>query len=440
MKNEPFRILILSDIHFGSWSHYTGDYSPALNKPREWAARLLQELAVCLQPPAVVAPPPYDSIVLNGDLTSLCEEEGFAAARILINGLIKQDYIRSPRDFVLLPGNHDVRRDPDGRPLTQTMREAAFREKYREFLGREHDSEKHLGVLRLYKQQKVALIGLDSCRVEGSDNPGIGYIGFDQLDSLVSTLEVEEETHGPFRRIAFVHHHIETPASSVPDWMLTPGEDRRFSFMADAKRIQEGLLYFKIDFLFHGHFHTPELNAEANRLRSAGRIISAGSVAGAVSRCAGKTREFMLLELTDDRLVVHDFRRKGAGDWIPNRVTFNDLPPRRSVELSEGVRASRKERIFDSVSELNRYGRLARASSFFAGDAAAMTSVKRELADSDLWKKDPRGYEKAWRKLADYLENNGKRALERYRKALLDPNDEPNLEQYVFRILRRLKA
>jgi 3',5'-cyclic AMP phosphodiesterase CpdA len=112
MKNEPFRILILSNIHFGSWSHYACDYSPALTKPREWAARLLQELGVCLQPPGVVAPPPYDSIVLNGDLTSLCEEDGFAAARILVNGLIKENYIRSAKEFVLLPGNHDVRRDP----------------------------------------------------------------------------------------------------------------------------------------------------------------------------------------------------------------------------------------------------------------------------------------------------------------------------------------
>jgi hypothetical protein len=320
------------------------------------------------------------------------------------------------------------------------MREATFREKYHEFLGRKPDSEKHLGVLRIYERQKVALIGLDSCRVEGSDNPGIGYIGFDQLDGLISTLEKVEETKGPFRRIAFVHHHIETPVSAVPDWMLTPREERRFSFMADAKRIQEGLLYFKVDFLFHGHFHTPELSAEANRMRTAGRIISAGSVAGAVSRCADKTRQFMLLELTDDRLVVHDFRKKGAGDWIPSRQVFDDLPPRRSVELSDGVRASRKERIFDSVSELNRYGNWAKASNFFAGDAATMAAVKYELVQSDLWKKDPRGFEAAWGKLAEYFIKNGKRALERYHKALLDPNDEPILEQYIFRILRRLKA
>src|SRR5580704_12067930 len=110
MKDEPFRILVLSDVHFGSWSYYTSDVSPALKMPRQWAAQLLAELGACLKPPTVVAPPPYASVVLNGDVTSLCEEDGFAAAKILVNGLVK-DYVRSRKDVLLIPGNHDVLRD-----------------------------------------------------------------------------------------------------------------------------------------------------------------------------------------------------------------------------------------------------------------------------------------------------------------------------------------
>jgi predicted phosphodiesterase len=438
MKDEPFRILVLSDVHFGSWSHYTCDFSSFSTNPQNWATQLLDELGVCLKPPSPIASPPYDAVVLNGDVTSLCEEDGFSATKSLINGLIKRQYSRSKRDFLLLPGNHDVVRDPSGRPLAAQKREAKFREKYHEFLGVQHASEQHLGVLQIYKRQKVALIGLDSCRIEGSDNPGIGYIGFDQLESLIATLEETEEKLGPFRRLAFVHHHIETPENAVPDWMLTPKEDRRFSFTADTKSIQEGLVVFHVDFLFHGHFHTPELSAVVNRLRSVGRIVSAGSVAGALSRCADQTRQFMLLELFDKKLVIHDFRKRGLGNWIASQEIF-DLPARRSIELSDAVRSFRRDRTFVAISELTRYGKWVTAAEFFAGDADVILSVKRKLQGFDAWRKDAAAFEAAWNDLADYLRRNGTRALAKYKNTLTDPRNGLTLEQYIFNILKRLK-
>jgi predicted phosphodiesterase len=437
MKTGPFRVLVLSDIHFGSWSHYKCDFPGTVTEPEDWAARLLNELDSCLKPPSVLPSPPYDSIVLNGDVTSLCEDAGFAATRSLISGLVKRGYVRKREKVLFLPGNHDVKRSSDGLPLPRKEREAVFRKEYQNCLGVKNQCDDHLGVLHIFPKPKIALIGLDSCRIEGSDNPGIGYIGFDQLDSLVSTLEKREADEGPYRRIAFVHHHVETPAGASPDWISQPAEERQFSFTADSKRIKEGLLVLGIDCLIHGHYHTPELSLEANKRLTAGRIISAGSVAGALSRCFDKIRQFMLFEVTDTRFLIYDCRKKGANDWIPCCESF-PLHRRSSIDSSERIRIWRGSQIYESVSQMNRYREWVTAARFFAGDREALAGVKKKVLDSEAWSNSPDAFKAAWAELPAYLAARGEDARRRYAKQLNSP-DARNLAAFVSQILKRLK-
>src|SRR5690349_2887992 len=92
-------------------------------------------IAGLLKPPGILAYPPYDCVVMNGDITSLCEVDGYTATDHLIRGLVSDGYLRSRSDILLIPGNHDVWRDPAGKPCTAEQRTARFREKYQEFLG-----------------------------------------------------------------------------------------------------------------------------------------------------------------------------------------------------------------------------------------------------------------------------------------------------------------
>src|SRR5260221_5697947 len=380
MDEHPFRILILSDIHFGSWSHYVHDWSPPIMEPTRWADALIGELASCLASP-FRAGPPYAAVVLNGDVTSQCEEPGFVGTRHLVRVLLEHKFSDSLDKILLLPGNHDVQRDL--RPhlaLPQGEREKIFRKQYRHILGRPHRSNEHLGVLKVYPDAKVALFGLDSCRVEGSDNPGVGYVGFDQMEQMARTLEeVWEKRIGPFRRLAFVHHHIEVPSTPEPEWLWTPQEERRFSFMGDSKRIRDGLELFEIDFLIHGHDHCAELGLAANQKRQCGRVISVGSVGGKVAYCHEETRNFMVVELWERDLVIYDFRSKAAGTWGYELHTF-EMQPRRSIRTGEHAHAARVVMRRSSESELQRYWGWVTACRLFAGDVEVVASVKKRIA------------------------------------------------------------
>lgn len=98
MSNDSlYRILHIADPHF-SYCHYK-DGTPA-----EIGRRYADELFDVIDQKSLY-PRPFDCIVLSGDFTFSCRNEGFEAAEAFVVAISQYT---APQSVVVLPGNHDV--------------------------------------------------------------------------------------------------------------------------------------------------------------------------------------------------------------------------------------------------------------------------------------------------------------------------------------------
>lgn len=370
----------------------------------------------------------FDLLVINGDLTCFGQEEGMSAAVIFVEELQQRRWWRA-RDILVLPGNHDIvfgDPPPDLEstsrvviPLPKAKRERLYRDYYRKIAlaagvaGRasqqgmlgELDS-RFMGVLKTDKATKTAIFGLDSSRIEGWSNPGLGFVGYDQIQSLADCLfdECEKTGETPWRRIAFLHHHVLAMDPVTASAARTLQWKRHFTLTHDAGEILESAEDYRIDFLIHGHYHRPEIRAAANAVPRAGRVLSAGSPSVRGGDCDG-LHQFFIHELFDDptsndppRFRVQDFRR-----------VLSDPPGSWKVEVHEFPLLPRSECSYDrTVKELTRR----RNKAGQAGDFL-LTYDSYPLAKACL---DPPGLMSA--ATANELYERLDAAWERYRKDL----------------------
>ena len=357
-----YRILQLSDIHFGSRSHSYRDRNIANDAQHSCAARLAQEVTAVLKDKGMwLADRRYqfDSVVLSGDLTSFSEEYGFQASVRLADEVRHQNW-GSIKDILVIPGNHDLifGEPAAGKPgltpevivpLEKSKREEMYCRYFPKLTATNFPpasglspNERCLTHVKVDEQRQIVLIGLDSCRLESWASPGLGFVGFDQVNAIMEELWSKYESQSaPWRRLAFVHHHID-------DWMtraprkrpLRPGWQRNFSFTADAAQIRQAMDTFAIDLIAHGHYHVPDPRPKGNTDPAMPRIFSAGSAGVCSADCDG-VLQFFVYEiyesLTPPKLVVYDFRtnlRDPAGQWILTSWPFT-LPDRRAYRRTD---------------------------------------------------------------------------------------------------------
>jgi 3',5'-cyclic AMP phosphodiesterase CpdA len=339
-------LLQLSDIHFGTRFF---KYSLSQN-PDDWAKILADAVEACLDAHGMKddtrgdARYQFDCLVLSGDLNSRCEEDGMTAA----TRFVEESKTRwwGAREVLVIPGNHDIgfgRKPDDSKnyviPVRKQERERLYRSTYRNIVGRDELGDDWMGVLLTDDEQKTAIIGLDSCRVEGWAYPGIGFVGYDQVAEILQTLE-NRAPGERWRKLAFLHHHVLTPGKDddqdQPRFSGAPAPSlywqRKFTLLADQKSVREAAAEFGIDFLMHGHFHRADVHASVNSQKRAGRVISAGSPSVHGKECDDR-HQFYVYEVTDGELplmTVHDFHRRCAptdtSDWEVKRHKFALTP------------------------------------------------------------------------------------------------------------------
>lgn len=286
----------------------------------------------------------FDLLVMNGDLTCFGQQEGMDAAVIFVEEVQQRRWWRA-RDILVLPGNHDIvfgdpPLDPESNtrvviPLRKERREQLYRDYYRKIalaagvnvhpssgdrrVG-ELDS-RFMGVLKPDKSTNIAILGLDSSRIEGWSNPGLGFVGYDQIRAMADCLfdDYEKNSEIPWRRIAFLHHHVLVMDPVTARAARSLQWKRHFTLTHDAGDILEGAEDYKIDFLIHGHYHRPEVRPMANAVPRAGRVLSAGSPSVRPGDCNG-LHQFFVHELFDEpsstdapSFRVRDFRRLLGG-------------------------------------------------------------------------------------------------------------------------------
>lgn len=340
---KPFRILNLSDLHFGSCSSRVADLRRSA-EPRECATALVAMIEAGLAEQGMLLTNGeyvFDALVLSGDLTCYGEPDGLLTAEHFVDQLVNSKGWVSLDGVMSVPGNHDIFRGPreevklqfDGWPKQWAVPRVEDRQKeYRRFLDNVRASSSlpivdTLGAVNLFMEPRIALIGMDSCRVESWTESGIGYVGLDQLFSLIEEIEAHEQRGLPWRKFAFLHHH------PLPVGQPSIGNviGHEISYLIDAEAIMDWLRRCHVDFVFHGHCHANRVRKTENSHPMPGRVLSAGSVGVTRRACEGRKHHFFVVDIFPRRLRVFDFLCPEGGRFSLDQSPY-DFPlsaPRR---------------------------------------------------------------------------------------------------------------
>jgi calcineurin-like phosphoesterase family protein len=319
-----FRILHLSDLHFGDRCRFY-DAAPEISA-RSAVDALYRDLVRHRTGPV-------HAVVLSGDFSWQNEEAEFEAAKYFCHDLAGR--LRVPiSDFILIPGNHDITWSEKAKTAKERIRyllpeeaERPYRMFYRETTG--SPLLTHLSYVRIFQADRIAIVGLNSCRFYQQENAGLGYVGLDQIYQAISTLRddpVYQAHEGEFFKVAVLHHHL-VPASDLQ--LITELEkeagERHFSLTIDATEILRFLMKDNFALVLHGHMHVPFWGVE-QRLPATYRsmpskriaVSGAGSFAVNAQHCAGN--HFQVIEIGSGDVSASGYDADHAGKPFYQRI------------------------------------------------------------------------------------------------------------------------
>ena len=345
-----FRILHISDVHFGPNCNFqTAGRAAALSLVRDVSAKGFWNLS---------------AIVISGDLTWSNEADEFRAGSDFIVAL--QDYFNlRPSNIVLVPGNHDIRWSENCPSSTEQFR-YLFREKaersYREFLawmGRQTNG--YLGDLKIFENDQVVIVGLNSCLLHEKQNAGLGFVGTGQIKAAIRSLRrnpIYVQHEHEFFKIAVLHHHVLPGEDLDVAQLKKPPAERRFSLTLDAKSVLEFLLADNFALILHGHLHVPlcsieqrfQVDMDASHLPRNGHvaIAAAGSLSVDQNHC--KRNQYQVIELDEEYILIHTFEKKHGS------TTYEPMVP--AVQIHRGLLTTppaRLELLLDGREQVQDY-------------------------------------------------------------------------------------
>lgn len=254
-----FRILHISDIHFGPRCRHKLTEYRTLQIAGETAANDLQQDLVRNGYKS-----DFHAVVVSGDLTWENKHEEFTAAAHFLKHL--SSILEVPfANIVVIPGNHDIAWS-EADPLTARRfyslhgrsAESGYRQFYTEKLNRELSG--YLVDMRIFQKDKIIIVGLNSCRLVNKRDAGLGYVGREQVEQAIRDLRAApayRTSPHDFFKIAVLHHHMLPMCDlSLTDIEKAPA-DRKFSITIDAKRVLDLLLSDNFSLILHGHQHLP---------------------------------------------------------------------------------------------------------------------------------------------------------------------------------------
>jgi predicted MPP superfamily phosphohydrolase len=252
-------ILHLSDLHFAAPAnkgHYWNSESTEFDLPPQdrkgFLGRLMEDPMLKKVPPSFV--------VVSGDLLDKADPDGVDLAFDFLRRLA--DETKIPRKhFVLVPGNHDVSRDPSGKYRYFDDVYARFYQGERPGLSGKAGHER--AELFHYPEYGLTIAGFNSAEALPDANPH-GSIGDVQRRTIEKQLApIEESTV----RIAVMHHHLEQPQYQVK---------RDVSVMNDPQTMKTWLRANHFSLVLHGHQHLDwQTTVEHDDWRLA--VVAAGS-------------------------------------------------------------------------------------------------------------------------------------------------------------------
>jgi len=257
----------------------------------------------------------FDRVILSGDFFSNEATKEFFLAKDMCKELIAKLSLPAGR-ILCVPGNHDLTWDE------QFKAKFRFYDDLMEAIGAaacKRDSLPAIDVLPPGPGQKkaLAIVLLDSDRVEGKDMAGIGKIGDDQLTSMERKLKQAKIALDSHNIIAVLHHHL-LPISPEEDIVSAgspqSGPVKRVSLTVDAVDVLRRLTLAGVSLVLHGHQHRAAGIKHRNLLigSRAIHVLAAGSCGGSsVKMQEDFQRHFYLHRIGDDWAETISFQQSG---------------------------------------------------------------------------------------------------------------------------------
>lgn len=309
-------IVHMSDLHFGKSNFPDTDIAGRRSLTSLFAADLA---ALRMERPAAV--------IISGDLTWRGGPSEFQEALTFVTTLRSLSGVDPILDLILVPGNHDITWADQSDGKYDPRREVQFsgqdaERNYREFFSRTIGlpANTYLSMGRRYLLRNyvtVDILGLNSCRLEGRNFSGYGYVGLDQITDGADRMGWSEERSTVNYRLAILHHHL-VPVSPVEE----VAKDHDISLTLDAGQLLYKMQDFGVDVASHGHQHQPFLSSISKPVQKNSAyeptmpilIHGAGSI-GVVRDELGR--------IGKNSYSIYDFDRKGITVMV--RATSNNF-------------------------------------------------------------------------------------------------------------------
>jgi len=269
----------------------------------------------------------YRAVVISGDFSWENQSEEFEASRQFIKRLSALLEL-TVSNFVLIPGNHDVtwsHTDPSvAKEFHYLLRDQAEKQ-YREFFAatRGTAATEYLALVKIFEEEKVVIVGLNSCRLHEKLNAGLGYVGRDQIEEAILRLRentVYKQYEDRFFKIAVLHHHLLPAVDLDLKELENPPAKRRFSLTLDASGILELLLADNFALVLHGHLHVPfcaverRLAVTTDTLYASDdahiAVVAAGSLC--VDRLHAARNHYEVFDLGESSIRIYGFQIDGG--------------------------------------------------------------------------------------------------------------------------------
>lgn len=237
-------ILHLSDLHFGA------QHAFAIEKGKNTSVgkqTLLDSICRDLKKQGIENQD-IALVLISGDLTCTASSQEFNVASSFILEMQKRFGIGAGQ-VLCVPGNHDIEWvNSDG--LIDEDAEL----NYRLFSNRIYKDDPEDSLIRINEfyvgEKKIAIIGLNSCRLESKENAGIGFVGTEQLQLIDEFISENQDID---YKIALIHHHL-LPVNYTEQYSR---KQREISLLLDSEALIQCLIGNGVNTVLHGHQHQP---------------------------------------------------------------------------------------------------------------------------------------------------------------------------------------
>jgi hypothetical protein len=311
-----FWILQVSDVHYGSMSHWHQF------EPDRAAAISFREIRDALADAKIAEK--FDVVLLSGDFSwgpSFSDaaeyDRGFDTAAELAKLLLQEGWC-IPKGLMVLPGNHDIQWSPKSGDTFHTREEAESR--YRKFLEQIFPNQPErlrddLGYYDIFRHEDrdYLFLTLNSCRIEARERGGTGYVGYGQIQNLLERVaKLPPRENRPYFSVAALHHHL-LPIEAVRLKAMLGQTAPKVSFITDGIEILQALLQTGVSLALHGHLHMPFHYAYSEPAQNDSEPVSlviscAGSFSvGAQSKNISGVHQFQAIEINEHFIRFHSF-------------------------------------------------------------------------------------------------------------------------------------